>query len=1001
MEQGSGMLPLLFGAAIIVYFAHDRFTLASFETQSELERLHHLLSVDRMRTTSVVRLSMVFYTLGLLVIYFLMTAYVYIFPKSFAALTASAPQEIGGNIPGIEAIAGGSTAIPLGVALVIVGIGPSFPYVKNIESWLRGAAHRLAGIPTKILNHALALRKERFSVDARATRSFLPTADLDIIRGLEQENPDQFVDDLMLISAVAEWVLRRHLAAGDPRIRQQFLKMESVLLDRKSLLFRRIRALKKGGVVIAAADPLAAATAPGDPDAAPQPAAEAASPTASWESLTAEADQLADDICLLLALYREHGIIRPPRTRRAKPDETATDTPAAGRPHPRPAAALARERVESFVASGDMDVDHGARSAEMALLAMSWTLGVVVILTVLWAAFPGGFEYQITFPNNPARGKVPLSSRIWNQLGLSLAAYVVPVAVAVAIWQGATAAASWKQGLQDHWTRALPRALMLFFAGWLVGTFLICGINLWGAYARHGWAGQAEVVWKSVVYSFGYNAPSVLRGAFLAVLVVECLDWHWHDKAHDAAASGRSRRSNWPSFGRAGFAALVVGTAGGLTRWLTILFVIGLATASRRDVDSYDRGLIAYATLFSVLISFTLIFGLSEALRQRDRERAGRAGGSAPQPPASPDASAGGWLKKITGRSALALIPMASALLWAAGAGQAAGDRIRIGVRTDAMPYVWRDGDSDAYRGYLWDVCTSLAVRAGFDFDAEELTPQLRQQLLAGSESDVDLLCDPTTMTLTRVETLDLLAREHPGEGRLSFSPIYHIANSSYIERSSRAEKPDGAAAEAAGCPMAVVPEAAATKEEAPEPWLHLWLAPPAERPAAETAGDAPSEATAPTWGAVVGTTSADRLARLPEITASADQESHCGPFVANHARAADLFCAGVWTRYYGDEELIKAAVAALPQPCGYEIAPDNQRSYEPYAFVVSTRRIPDLDHRITAALYGMATDCSLVQKLRAHFPDASISPSLEILLKILKLPAGQRVCDPDAERQP
>ena len=42
-------------------------------------------------------------------------------------------------------------AVSLTVALIIVGLAPSFPALQRVENWIRLTAHRLAGIPTWII----------------------------------------------------------------------------------------------------------------------------------------------------------------------------------------------------------------------------------------------------------------------------------------------------------------------------------------------------------------------------------------------------------------------------------------------------------------------------------------------------------------------------------------------------------------------------------------------------------------------------------------------------------------------------------------------------------------------------------------------------------------------------------------------------------------------------------------------------------------------------------
>lgn len=960
MEQDSGYLSLLFGAAIITHFAYRRFHEANLDTQVELGRLHELLSVDAMRTQSVVRLSLICYTMGLLTIYVLLTAYVLLVPSGIAELTASTQGVVGGQIPHLPELGRGLGAVPLGVALVIVGLGTSFPYVRKVEEWLRGACHRLAGIPTKVLDHARALhRMDRIGEDGVP----LPLLSHDDQKVLQQVrarlsgDSDECGRDLALIAAVSEWVLRRRVIHADPPARRQFLKLETQLLDRKIALFRRLRAM----LTAAAGQPGPALQHGAGEDSRADPP-DSSTPAVDWGGIRGDAELLADDMCMLLALYREHQIILP-----------ASVVPAAGsgdaRGRNKSPGDHARAILVDFVSHGDSDMDKGAVAARMAILAVAWSFGVIVIICVLWAALPGTHEARIAFPGNPARGNLGVPERLLTYLSNGIFAYFIPVVIGVAIWQGATAAGSWNDGLRGHWTSSQPRALMLILSGWLVATLLLSGVHIWWSASRAGWAVSERDSLNTLIRVSGAVAPTALRGAFLAALVVECLDRYWQK---GAAAPDRHARSITAALR----AALILGVAGVLTRWLVIEINIGAAvtTAIRRQVDEYDRGLMAYAGALSALIAFVLIYGLSEALRTSRILVPGQQA-TLPAPPTP---------KPGTVTRLPVVLAVLSALLVSAGA--ASAERLTIGVRTDARPYIWKDGQSGAHRGYLFDVCTSMAQRAGYDFDIVEVDATVREAFLTRGEGPIDLLCDPTTITLGRVQGF----LKPPISGRLTFLPIFHIASSSYLEMMPADDRAK-AAAKAAICGDGSAAFTDTAPSEVPDdrpkaPWIRLWLP---ELKAVSTPAPTPQRSL---WGAVRGTTSADRLEAAYQTLGPAEGARVCLDMAASHHEAAGRLCAGQWQRYYGDEELIAAAVAALPQPCNPRRAEAAERHYEPYALVVSNARHCGLDQILAAQIYAMGAERSLEGKLKQHFKEASISPSLQALLATLALPSGRAV---------
>lgn len=955
MESSTNYLPLLFGAAVIVYHAYDRFKDASYETHAELERLHSLLSVDRMRTVSVVRLALVSYVTGLLIIYVLATAYVFLVPSNIgdlvasgASLTAALPQIVGGTAPGADPSSRDLGAIPIGVALVIVGLGTSLPYVKNIEIWLRGACHRLAGIPTKVLDHANALRSATFdSPGAGDGLPLLTQLDRDTIRQAGGAPEDELSRDLRLIAGVAEWVLRRGAIPGGPAIRRQFHPLEVALLDRKTKLFRQLRERN-------APPSVAAGAAAPAPDDKPVPAA--------LDSLATDADLLADDMCLLLALYREHGII--PLLPRAAPEQGIESS-----------SAKARRLLIEFVDNGEQAHDFAADAARLALRALSWTLGIIVAICVIWAALPGVYELQINFPTNPLRYKLGIPARIWNFLSIGIFAFFVPAAIAIGIWHGATASGSWKAGLGDHWGDAIPRLLLMFLAGWLVGTLLMTGLNIWSGATRGSWAATGAQS-LSQLYGMASNAaPTVLRGAFLGMLVVECLDRVWRCRPKAAGAKDgadqhdcRDARLSWAL--RAG---AIMAAAGAATRALLILMTIhsGGDLVSRRQFDSFDWGLVVYAGAFSGLIGFFLILALSAVLpRCTARPASGQAEDTPPETGNHPDRQPVSNADTVQGRKAVGVAGLAvlSAILWLATPGQAQAERLAIGVRTDAAPYASYDAGSRAFVGYLVDLCTVMVRRAGFDYTYEKVTPEARSDFLSGQASRIDLLCDPTTITLKR--TRDFLAE--PNNGALSFSPIYHIANSGYLTR--RRDPPDSV-----------------DDPEAPtaQPWVRLWLDDGGRKMAAPAQKEV--------WGAVTGTTSSDRIVR--EAATLPAEKRPTIDSAPDHPTAAKRLCDGDWQRYYGDEELIRAAVARIVPPCTATDAPPDQLQYEPYALVISTRNVCHLDDLLTSQMYAMAGDGTIRRMIEVNFPKMRKSASLEALLNIITVPGGAG--PPFAEPQP
>lgn len=98
-----------------------------------------------------------------------------------------------------------------------------------------------------------------------------------------------------------------------------------------------------------------------------------------------------------------------------------------------------------------------------------------------------------------------------------------------------------------------------------------------------------------------------------------------------------------------------------------------------------------------------------------------------------------------------ALVP-AHVLSYTARAETLDSGEIRIGVREDARPFIWRDQDTKGYLGFFWDICTEAVQRAGYHFSEEGVDAKKRAAFLKTGDGDYDLLCDPTTITLKRMQ---------------------------------------------------------------------------------------------------------------------------------------------------------------------------------------------------------------------------------------------------------
>ena len=203
---------------------------------------------------------------------------------------------------------------------------------------------------------------------------------------------------------------------------------------------------------------------------------------------------------------------------------------------------------------------------------------------------------------------------------------------------------------------------------------------------------------------------------------------------------------------------------------------------------------------------------------------------------------------------------------------------IVIGVRVDTPPFAWQDANG-GYLGFLVDLCFAAVARTDYPLGRPvPVDAARRREILRGEGEQVDVLCDPTTMTLARIDEL----RAHTD---MEFSPIVFVANGSYVVQ------PDAAKGRLAGTDAAnCLPQPAApseTAEPAPDP---VWLA----------------------AGFVLGTTGEQvvRDAMRAEALKLKPGEAVCPVEMPTHWDAAKAFCAGELHYYFGDQDILRSVLA-------------------------------------------------------------------------------------------
>ena len=450
------IVALLFGAVIILAFSYERFNQATYQDGRQLERLVDLLSPDTLRARRIVRQAFLFYAGALLLIYLFLCAYAEVLPLiggpdlgvgtvgaerlpvtssdgSDIGTTGFNPRGDGINIDWSQTLssAAGPTdsgrtfdigidpKVSLTIALIIIGLAPSFPILRHFEDWMRVSAHQIAGIPTHVIGIRDDLRRNALDLLARDDSDppvdtlLIPQGDWERMLHYSQvaesklNAPDAFRDDIQLILAISAWFFDRKLKGANAQERDRLDRLEGRLRDRKDALIQQLDErsdfvpgeMRPAGA-LTAAKPAAgnngiAADLDG-PTGAKQNESDGSNEAvirAGWERLAREADQLADDIGTLLALYIEHSVVFAPDPTR--PDVKEDDEQPKKLRDPVRQQGLAEKKLQSYLAAVG---NHAASAHKRSYTTMTWfwTLGVVLGVTLLWSRLPTGrFEVEL------------------------------------------------------------------------------------------------------------------------------------------------------------------------------------------------------------------------------------------------------------------------------------------------------------------------------------------------------------------------------------------------------------------------------------------------------------------------------------------------------------------------------------------------------------------------------------------------------------------------------
>lgn len=533
---------VLFGAVIIAVFAWDQFNRPSYEKARELTRLIELLTPSDMRRRAAYWRAYIFYAGILLLIYITLCAYgALLLPllglpgleglgdgqvgaSDLPTAPAGDALQMAGYMSYMQQLSSGtdddaatSPIVPLTISLAMVGLAPSVPILLRIEEKIRFAAHRISGIPTRLVTGSRRLRQRPLDLGDGSDTLLIPQHERDRMDHCVKRadgvvgDPAAFHEDLAKIVAFRAWILQEKLPLQNFAIRDAMAGIEVGVARRIERLILDLDRL----------------TGFEGPREGAENGRDALQTQVAWETAAKEADGICADVCVLLMLYVEHGIVPTEDDADRVGWDVAPGETGQGAAQQR---ALAQGKLMRFVSDA-------ARWAE------SDSIGFVLWVRATGAALVVALLYGLIFGDNPViEGKSFVGgSRVLLGVTYVLSAaltYALSLLIALSYHQSAYQNGSWRNVFHDNWARWLPQLLAVFVLSAAAAIVCHVGYNIFATADVVGWEVVLEKIWPVLRRAIEYEGPAAMRGPVLAILVILIVDaWRTsHLYKHSAAA---------------------------------------------------------------------------------------------------------------------------------------------------------------------------------------------------------------------------------------------------------------------------------------------------------------------------------------------------------------------------------------------------------------------------------------------------------------------------------
>jgi len=264
VQDGQFWLAMVVGVVVLWVHARSQFDKLSLEHSGGYQRLISKIGSSDLHASAEYRRAFVIYAAILTVLYVVLCIYIAVpdlqlmvrelagrdvmdllsvgaskLPETVAAPVAGvAFDENGGLLGTIETGAGLNASVPLAISLAVVGLAPNVPWLARVEEFIRATAHRLAGIPTRLVNGSLALSDEVFVTPDEKDGLLLSPDDWTRISRYRTRLDFDFADDVINVVALRGWIMQDGDLSPRGKVPTGFAGIERDVTDRIEKMLR-------------------------------------------------------------------------------------------------------------------------------------------------------------------------------------------------------------------------------------------------------------------------------------------------------------------------------------------------------------------------------------------------------------------------------------------------------------------------------------------------------------------------------------------------------------------------------------------------------------------------------------------------------------------------------------------------------------------------------------------------------------------------------------------